>query len=413
MLQKLQLKKTHILGIFISVLALQLYSLVRNYIEAPKCGKFVEPIARLKVLINCDSAVFMKDAEEPKRLFDGTSDYQDRPAYSLINSLLLKISRTFSLPEKIFPVRGVSGEIYNYSSTAYIIFILLNSIILILAIAAVIGVFSDVELVSHRDTKINFYFIGIAIAVLVANELTKTFFWTPHSQMFNLLQPALALYFIHEIRSIATVKRFLRFCACLLILTFFYPSVALLATILLFAPVRSIFWRLATIAATFLVYAAYPYFISLLGGDYRSNHISKFREFIWVWDALKDGSLPQSIVKNAESFLLTFPVIPSALILLVFIIMIYINKECNKNLFKRMLTSPCSFFIFTYVSYLYFLGFYSRRLTLGLIVFLAISLILYVKKNRPPQSERFIPHIAIFLGLYILASWFFTNGPLV
>ena len=37
---------------------------------------------------------FMKDAEEPKRLFDGTSDYQDRPAYSLINSLLLKISRT-------------------------------------------------------------------------------------------------------------------------------------------------------------------------------------------------------------------------------------------------------------------------------------------------------------------------------
>ena len=349
MLQKLQLKKIHILGIFVSVLVLQLYSLIRNYTEAPKCGKFVEPIARLKVLINCDSAVFMKDAEEPKRLFDGTSDYQDRPAYSLINSLLLKVSRIFSLPEEIFPVKGVSGEIYNYSSTAYIIFILLNSIILTLAIAAVIRIFSDVDLASYRDTKINFYFIGISIAVLAANELTKTFFWTPHSQMFNLLQPALALYLIHEIRSIATVKRFLRFCACLLILTFFYPSMALLATILLFAPVRSIFWRLATIVATFSVYAAYPYFISLFGGDYRSNHISKFREFIWVWDASKDGSLPQSLVKNAESFLQTFPVIPSALILLVSIIMVYINKECNKNTFKRVLTSPFSFFVFTYV----------------------------------------------------------------
>jgi hypothetical protein len=413
MLQKLQLKKSHILGIIISVLVLQLYSLIRNYTEAPKCGRFVEPIARLKVLINCDSAVFMKDAEEPKRLFDGTSDYQDRPAYSLINSLLLKISRTISLPEKIFPVKGVSGEIYNYSSTVYIIFILLNSIILMLAIAAVIGVFSDVALASHRDTKTKFYFIGIAIAVLAANELTKTFFWTPHSQMFNLLQPALALYFIHQIRSIATVKRFLHFCAYLLILTFFYPSVALLATILLFAPVRSIFWRLATIAATFSVYAAYPYFISLLGGDYRSNHISKFREFIWVWDGLKDGSLPQSIVKNAESFLLTFPVIPSALILLFFIIMIYINKEFNKNTFKRALTSPFSFFIFTYVSYLYFLGFYSRRLTLGLIVFLALTLLLYSMKKTPPKLAHYTPYVAMFFGLFILSSWIFTSGPLV
>jgi hypothetical protein len=413
MLQKLQLKKTHILGIFISVLALQLYSLIRNYTEAPKCGKFVEPIARLKILINCDSAVFMKDAEEPKRLFDGTSDYQDRPAYSLINSLFLKISRTFSLPEKIFPVRGVSGEIYNYSSTAYIIFILLNSIILMLAIAAVIGVFSDVELASHRDTKINFYFIGIAIAVLVANELTKTFFWTPHSQMFNLLQPALALYFIHEIRSIVTVKRFLRFCACLLILTFFYPSVALLATILLFAPVRSIFWRLATIAATFSVYAAYPYFISLLGGDYRSNHISKFREFIWVWDAIKEGSLPQSVAENAKLFLMTFPVIPTALILLFLVISGFMNQEFNKANLKRIITSPFSVFVITYVCYLYFLGFYSRRLTLGLIIFLSLALVLYAMTKPQLRLERFIPYFVLILGLYILVSWFFTNGPLV
>ena len=413
MLQKLRSKNSHILGIFVSVMVLQLYSLIRNYTEAPKCGRFVEPVTHLKVLINCDSAVFMKDADSPSRLFNGDSDYQDRPAYSLVNTFFLKISRILNLPEKIFPVKGISGETYGYSSSAYVIFIVLNLIVLMLAIIVVSKIFSDLQSVQKSTTRGNHYFIYLAIGILAANELTKTFFWTPHSQMFNLLQPALAFYLLNNIKKITIPKRFLMLNCYLLIMAFFYPSAALLALILLFAPVKKLIWRIVTVAAVFTPYALYPFFIKFFGGEYRNNHVSKFREFIWVWDAFKDGSLIQAITQNANSFLQTFPIIPSLMILLMFGLVGFMNKEFNKVNFKRALTSPFSAFIVTYVSYLYFLGFYSRRLTLGLIILLSLSLLLYVMKKTPVKLARFSPYFEIFFGIFIVSSWFFTNGPLV
>jgi hypothetical protein len=413
MLQKLRSKNGHAVGILASVLAFQLYSLIRNFTEAPKCGRFVEPVAHLKVLINCDSAVFMKDADNPSRLFNGDSDYQDRPAYSLVNTLLLKISRIFNLPEKIFPVKGISGEIYGYSSSVYTIFIFLNLIVLMLAVLVVIKVFSDVETAPRISSRRKLYFLYLAIGVLAANELTKTFFWTPHSQMFNLLQPALAFYLLNNLEKITTSKRFVMLNFYLVIVTFFYPSAALLASILLFAPVKNLIWRIFAITVVFTPYILYPFFINLFGGEYRNNHISKFREFIWVWDALKDGLLIQAITQNANSFALTFPIIPSTLIVIFFGIAGVMNKEFSKVNLKRALTSPFSTFIVIYVSYLYFLGFYSRRLTLGLIVFLSLTLLLYIMKKTPPKLERFVPHIAIIFGLFTFSSWFFTNGPLV
>lgn len=413
MLQKLRSKNSHILGIFVSVMVLQLYSLIRNYTEAPKCGRFVEPIARLKVLINCDSAVFMKDADSPTRLFNGDSDYQDRPAYSLVNALLLKILRFFNLPEKIFPVKGISGETYDYSSTAYVIFVVLNLIVLMLAIMLGAKVFSDLQIGQKPTTRGNHYFIYLAIGILTANELTKTFFWTPHSQMFNLLQPALAFYLLNNLKKITIPKRFFKFNCYLLIMTFFYPSAALLALILLFAPVKNLIWRIFAITAVFIPYALYPFFINLFGGEYRNNHVSKFREFIWVWDAIRDGSLVQAVSQNARLFLQTFPIIPTVLILIVFVIAGLMNKDFNKVNLKRALISPFLVFVVIYSSYLYFLGFYSRRLTLGLIILLSLSLLLYVMKKTPVKLARFKSFIAIILGLFILLSWFFTNGPLV
>jgi hypothetical protein len=98
------------------VVGLQVFTLFRNFTDTPKCGKIVEPIPGLNVLVNCDSSIFMKDADNPMRLLDGSSDYQDRPAHSAIISLFLKLFKFLNLPDKTFSVTGLSGSQYSYSA---------------------------------------------------------------------------------------------------------------------------------------------------------------------------------------------------------------------------------------------------------------------------------------------------------
>ncbi len=401
------------IAILAASLILQFYSLIRRYPDEPKCGRLVEPFNPFNVLINCDSAVFMKDADNPERLFDGTSDYQDRPASALINSVLTSLLRLVNFPEKIFPVKGISGETYNYSSTVYIIFILLNAVVFSASVTLIVIGFSDSGLVKRQNQTNVASFLFLAVSVLSANELTKTFFWTPHSQMFNILQPALAVYLIMSLHTINTTRRFLKFSFILLLLTFFYPSIALLAVLLLFAPFRNFYIRVAIVSITFLAYAIYPFLLHFFGGEYRSNHIQKFREFIWVWDSIQLGNLDEALLENGRLFLATFPTIPTLLMILTSILVFSLNSKPILLNFKRKLLSPISFFVATYASYLFFIGFYSRRLTLGFVIFLQLLLILYLFRNLPIRLERYAPWISGITLIFIYASWFFTSGPLV
>ena len=401
------------IAILAASLILQFYSLIRRYPDEPKCGRLVEPFNPFNVLINCDSAVFMKDADNPERLFDGTSDYQDRPASALINSLLTRLLRLVNFPEKIFPVTGISGETYNYSSTVYIIFILLNAVVFSASVVLIVRAFSDPGSANRQNQTNVASFLLLAVSVLAANELTKTFFWTPHSQMFNILQPALAIYLIMSLHTINTTKRFFKFSFLLLLLTFFYPSIALLAVLLLFAPFRSIYIRFAIVLITFLTYASYPFLLDFFGGEYRSNAIQKFREFIWVWDSIKLGNLDEALLQNGRLFLATFPTIPTLFMIFTLILIFIFNPKLIQVNFKRTLLSPTSFFIATYASYLFFIGFYSRRLTLGFVIFLELLLILYLFRNMPLRLERYAPWFSGITLIFISASWFFSSGPLV
>ena len=107
-------------------LSLQLVSLFRKYPPNHPCGKVLSVSKNLNVLINCDSAVFMKDAQEPSRLFDGQSVYQDRPLPTLLVSILSKAWRLFNLPDYYRNVVGNSGIPYTYSLATYLFFLIIN-----------------------------------------------------------------------------------------------------------------------------------------------------------------------------------------------------------------------------------------------------------------------------------------------
>jgi hypothetical protein len=98
------------------VIFVQSFSFFRSFPTSPVCGRVINVFADLHVLINCDSAVFMKDAQDPSRVFDGKSVYQDRPAHSVLAWILAMTMKLFGLPNEAREVVGTSGQTTIYGT---------------------------------------------------------------------------------------------------------------------------------------------------------------------------------------------------------------------------------------------------------------------------------------------------------
>ncbi|MBV5336369.1 hypothetical protein JZU48_05180, partial [bacterium] len=66
-------------------------------------------------------------------------------------------------------------------------YLLLNAMVL----AAAAGL---VLLIITKSGRRSWGVTGLVLVLLVANPVTRAFFWTAHTQMFNLLVPPLAIY---------------------------------------------------------------------------------------------------------------------------------------------------------------------------------------------------------------------------
>ena len=127
-LNKVFAKGTYV-KLTVFTLILQLLSLFRNYPINHPCGRVLEITKDIGVLINCDSAVYMKDAQSPSRLFNGESVYQDRPLPTLLISLFAKIWHFFNLPDYYRDIVGNSGVVVTYSLMTYILFLIFSATI--------------------------------------------------------------------------------------------------------------------------------------------------------------------------------------------------------------------------------------------------------------------------------------------
>ena len=189
------------------VIFVQCFSFFRNFPTAPACGRVINIFADLNVLINCDSALFMKDAQDPSRVFDGISVYQDRPAHSLLAWILANIMKFFGLPNQAREVVGTSGQTTVYETLYYGSYLLINLVVVVVSVLLALKfVFGSLN---WHTIKVEKYFVAIILLIVAANELTKTFFWTPHSQMFNILLPTLSLALLANRSKINSFQRFI------------------------------------------------------------------------------------------------------------------------------------------------------------------------------------------------------------
>jgi hypothetical protein len=390
---------------------LQIISLFRNYPMDHPCGKVFSLNDNVSVLINCDSAVFMKDAQDPSRLFDGRSVYQDRPLPTMLVSLAAKAWHMFKLPDQYRNVIGNSGQITNYSLITYLFFLIMNLVIFLVSCWMIVKILKNLF---DRYQINTVYFPPVAIlAILVVslNEITKTFFWTAHSQMFNLLLPVYLFYLLQHSGIKIDTKFYFFSCSILLLLMFSYAFFILSAIPLLLINWKSIKVRAFVLTLVLATYFSYPFLMEVLGGNFYSHGLERYRSFVWIFDTLKDDVGAPTITANFTEFLKTFPIIPLIFLFLGSIFILLMTKLTLSQVFnpiKREMYLFLLYFIFL-ASY----GYYARRLTYPLIIFLFLMVLKTYLINLNTIKKSKLNLIFYLLVSFMLISWIYTNGPLV
>lgn len=394
--------KLIIFGLFI-----QIISLFRSYPSDHPCGRVLDINSVMSVLINCDSAVYMKDAQNPIRLVNGESVYQDRPIPTLLVAMLAKFWRFLNLPDYYQEVQGNSGQIVTYSLVTYVIFLALSTGIF--STACYMGLNSLNQLRQKLNTSdeifINTAFIFVIVVAM--NEITKTFFWTPGSQMFNLLLPVYTFYLVTYNSKDITFKFYVSQILIVSLLLFSYAFFIILLVPLVLRNWNKFRNRILLCSVPIIAYLSYPFLLNQFGGTYNNFAVGYRRMYIWVIDAYKQDKFFEKISEFLGYFLESIPVLPTILILIALTAFMLMQKNLHLDFRSELLL------IFVHILMISFYGYYSRRLTFPIVVLLLLVIIKLFFTLKSGAQKRILQLGLPVLVPIVIGSWIFTLGPLV
>jgi hypothetical protein len=395
--------------IYLGVVFVQILSLFRSYGEIPDCTRLVGVTKSVNVLVNCDSSVFMKDAQHPMRVFNGVSDYQDRPIYSLLASLVNLFFELLQLPSQNFDVIGNSGNSHVYTSTIFLSFIVINSILLFTAVFLTIAVCKKTLEDSGFNQSSRGLIISCAVAIVTLNEITKTFFWTPHTQIPNVIVPIYSIYLLLNHKRFVEKKFYRRQILAIAIGIFLYPLIGILLLIPFFSSFQS--WKFKTIFSSLaaMPYLIYPLIIEFFGGEFRNVTITKYREFVWVIDVARSSDPFANFLNFLRAFLVSIPTVPTLFILVIFTISCFKSRKITY--FSDSFWRNSIYFGLFYGFFTFIIGFYARRLSYGFVLYFVILAFFAILKMIPDFKYL---KLGLITTLSILVALFlFSNGPMV
>lgn len=382
----------------------QFFNLLRSYPLYQNCGRRVEINSFLSTFINCDSSVFMKDAALPSRLISGESVYQDRILFTFIAIVISQFLSIF-FPEQFTEVIGNSGELFSYSSLDYAAFILFNYSILVFSIFLLYKIFQS----QLKHSVLGLLSFTTALFFIAFNETTKTYIFTPHSQLFNILLPVWIIFIISKLSDNLTLKKFYIVLTVTLFLSLNY-KLFIIAYVLLFFYSRSFRSKMplySVIVGTVTTLLLPRIFVEIFNGNFQNYDISHQRVLVWWLDVLRGDSPSAWIFGAFQNFILSIPLIPVSVLLLGVMLSIFVFKIESFHLFKRdLIISFIAFAIF-----LMALGFSARRLSLALLSIPIIWVLLNLKHSR--ANWTYLNLILVALILFQFISWAITPGPLV
>lgn len=277
--------------------------------------------------LNCDSYEFIRDGADPENVFGPEGKRQSRPGaalfvYAVSRPLLLLFGTLQDDPGRIvaFMDMGDGGERYEIRAAelaaSYAAYMFLH--ILILGGAAALYL----RTLGLRGKAAFDSAAGLAALAVMVNNISKQFLWSPHTQLFNVLAPLLAVFLFRALQTAKNPVRvfMLAALACgagMLFYGVFAVPAAVAGLGLLWrerAAIRGSLRRAARtagVAVAGAVLFAVPYalwygFIVLHNGAFFNYDVEVYRGFAWLpetWARYGAEAVSGHFILNFYSFM--------------------------------------------------------------------------------------------------------------
>ena len=385
------------------------------------------------VPVNCDEFLFIGAAAHPGYLIEQGFQRQSRPGYILSGTIagysVYYLLYPFHTKIQLLANQHLSGQFSPQElqkailyGSVYAGFIIVNILILFLSML----LFEQCIIMVSGHWKNKPWLLWMCLALLLSNQVSKTFFWTAHQQMFTLLTPLSCLYAGINIFRFETGRRktlLFSFYGGLLFLV--YGNFLLLLPTILFSYFlnrkdqqrlfeRSTYLTMITaIILFFLPIALWIFYLRIIGVTFYSHEFSGFRQFVWIKDSLEISTsyFLSVLYNNTIDFLKTSGSLFLTLLFLVLVTLCSARQKKSETItiYASLQRKENKILLFSFISsllFLWLLGYYADRLTFTLsplILFMAALSI-----NKEILNIRIQWAIALFILALHLYTIFFT-----
>jgi len=236
--------------------------------------------------LNFDSPAFLELADDPSRMFADKPEWrgrQSRPLYVLLTWALAR------------PFQHTPGLRAMYPHRAYPGSIVLNLAVLLLSL----NIFVQIVAPSPH----NAVFATMAGVLLFANDCAKVFVWTPHQQLFNILEPLVCVLLVVRTaeRAMFSIARAATYGLGTGVLMLAYGSFALLVPAVCAGALlrwhrgrepsgaRVVAMCAAAALACALAPIAWVGFVTHVTGGFHGSETAEYRQFVWMADVWHRG----------------------------------------------------------------------------------------------------------------------------
>jgi uncharacterized membrane protein len=160
------------------------------------------------------------------------------------------------------------------------------------------------------------------------------------------------------------------------------------------------------LAAVISIYASYPIILRLTGGTYNYFALGYRRMYLWVFDAYLNHEFVNKVEEYFILFIKTFPILP--IIAAGLITILFIDYKYSAGAVKLEFVA-----LFIYFMALAFYGYYSRRLTYPIIIFIFLIIFKMYASNPKKVTPVLFSLTSSLCIIGVLYSWLYTNGPLM
>lgn len=383
---------------------------------------------------NCDSEEFQYLARDPSLMF--TREHktrQNRPLYAALGWVVAAPLRapgleTFGARILGRQDRGPVGPGPGTYFPEYAAFVLINLVLLVASVMLFRRLLGAESLLP--------VFMVLPVTMLLINEVTKAFFWTPHQQIFNVFVPLLsiALY-----RGMQQRQRELSLPLSLAIgvgigvASLAYGVFAVTVAGGVLALTRSwgnrtfrerAAWTLSRSAALlvgfFAPVAAWMALVIARTGSFYSQEIDLFRQFVWISDFFRSGgpgSLGPELMMNLFYFgevLAPVVAFPLSVLSIAIVVRRTLANEPSAGAASGNLSRPVLWFIVADVTFFALLGTYETRLAWSVVPAILVLLAVEIRRIEGllPGVRRALLHGAVFaVSAGYSAYWILRSGP--